>query len=236
MFVTKTPILIAATLLSTFALSADDVPSVKGIFLSPQHPTTLGARFHIVLEKPNGGKVNVPSSYEFHSGDRFWLEVEARTSSFVYVINRTLSGTTGKALEVVRDEDASRTPPPSEQPHLVFGPEKVEPGKFRQVPKSVAMAFDNVTGIEKLYVVLSPTRIPELDQNFGPEGSLSGPDKGANALKNLDKAMAGWSKQTKQAIPVATKGVVLDEPDGYSVQDKPGVPLIAEITLTHSAR
>lgn len=230
----KTLILTMVSAVTMMAAPADDLKTLKGIYVDrEQHPTTLGARFHIQLQRADGKKVNVPASYEFHTGDHFWLQVEVRTVVYVYVINRTITGA-DKALEVVRDEDGNRVPPPSEMPHLVFGPEKVEPGKFRSVPKTAAMAFDATPGIEKLYVILSPQRIPELEQDFGPQGNVNTRDTDASALHNLDKSMAAWSNNAKQAVPMAAKGVVLDDPDGYSVQQNPGEPILAEITLRHT--
>jgi hypothetical protein len=231
MIKTKTLLFTLFPMISLIASAADNVAAVKGVYVDrAEHPTTLGVRFHIQLDR-DGKRVQVPATYEFHTGDHFWLQVETRTGAFVYVINRTIGS--DKALEVVRDEDANRTPPPAEMPHLVFGPERVEPGKFRSVPKTSAMMFDAKPGIEKLYVIVSPERIPELEQDFTPQGDVSR-DSNATALRKLDKSLAGWAKNSRQAIPQSSKGVVLDDPDGYAVQQNPIGPIIAEISLQHS--
>ncbi len=79
------------------------------------------------------------------------------------------------------------------------------PASSAQVPGSSAMTFDFATGVEKLIVVLSPSRVPELERDFGPQGAMAGGDSNASALQNLDKSLVKWSRSSRQAIPVGER-------------------------------
>jgi hypothetical protein len=218
---------------------------VKGIYIDRgAQPARVGSKFHILREGPDHKRSKVAVTTEFHSGDRIWLDLEVRTATYVYVINRTLAGSSDKGIEIVRDEDRQvERVSQTDQPSLVFA-QRIEPGKSRVVPSEpAAMKFDNTAGIEKLYVILSETEIPELTAGFDQAGQMrqnkanknGKNDTNASALQSLDTKLAKWKKNADVAIPQqGTKAIVLDN-NGYAVERNHGEPMMIELTLRHSA-
>jgi hypothetical protein len=225
---------LAAVLIGGTAVAADEhMTTVKGIYLDREHqPNVNGMRFDILLEQPDGAKVEVPVTYEFRTGDRFWLRMDVRRPVYVYVLNRTLTG--DKGIAVVREEDMQRRPPEAEAPHLVFGPERLSRGVNKMAPKTAAMRFDQTPGIEKLYVIVSPKRL-KVEQFFGPDGRMIIDDAHRDSLPNLDQNLNEWSGNADMAVPDkdGAKGVYQDN-NGYCVSRKPDQALMFEITLRHN--
>src|SRR4051812_29490177 len=103
---------------------------IKGIWLDPnQHPQATGARYRILLERGGMRHGPVSVSTEFYTDDRLWLELQTRNSAVVYVINRTLPSRES-ASALLPDVNS-----PQSLPHLVFGPERINPDRFVPVPK-----------------------------------------------------------------------------------------------------
>jgi hypothetical protein len=231
----------AAGLLSTTlfvvspGLAADEsLRAVKGLYLDREHhPALNGMRFDIELERPEGGSVEVPVTYEFHSGQRIWLRMDMRNTAYVYVLNRTLNNG-DKGIAAIRDEDIQRPPVAADAPRLVFGPEKISRGAARRAPKSSALRFDLNPGIEKLYVILSPKPL-HLESLFGPEGRMLVDDGHRDSLRNLDNDLSTWAGNSEYAAPdkEGAKGIAQDN-YGYCVERRPNEALMFEITLAHS--
>ena len=205
-----------------------DLLRLKGVWAdATSSPVVTAARYHILLEQSGGERVRVPANREFRSGERFWLDLEVRNPAFVYVINRTLTGPRSSV-------GTNSSPSPVEyNRHLVFGPERIEPGRLVTVPKLPrAMRLDEVTGVEKLYVILSRTRIQELEQNFDSKGAPLATSDAAS--RSLDCLFAAWAANTDSALPEPNaKGAVLDI-DGYSLSRRNDRPLVVELTLAHT--
>lgn len=226
--------LTAALIAGTALAAADKFSEVKEIFLDREHhPTAIGMRYDIELERPDGSRMEVPVTYDFHSGDRIRLRVDVRSPAYVYVLNRTLNGP-DRGISLVRDEDAQKPPAMSETPRLVFGPERLIPGATRIAPKSAAMRFDENTGIEKLYVVVSAKPLP-LENMFDREGHLLFDRARRDSIGNLNRDLAAWSGNAKSAVPDkdGAKGLSQDN-NGYCVERRPNEPLMQEISLRHS--
>ena len=234
-FVMKTAL--AGALLASIAGAEGqkDLPAVKGIYLDREHhPTMNGMRFDIVLQQPDGSKAEVPVTFDFHTGDRFWLRMDMRNSAYVYVLNRTLPGG-DKGIEAVRIDDQQRAPEPAQMPHLVFGPEKLNHGAARLAPKgkNMAMRFDRETGVEKLYVIVSPKPL-QLEAFFGADGKMAVDATHHDAMQQLDQRLSEWNGNAQYAYPdkEGAKGIYQDN-YGYCVERQPDRPFMFEITLNH---
>jgi hypothetical protein len=226
--------LIGALLTAAGMAEENRLPAVKGLYLDRAHNAGAnGMRFDIELERPDGRRVEVPVTYEFHSGDRIWLRMDVRNHAYVYVLNRTLNGD-DKGIATLRDEDQRRPPSPAELPRLVFGPEKLNRGTARLAPKTGALRFDNNPGIEKLYVILSPKPL-QLDVTFDPEGRVLSDDSHRDAVENLDRRMAEWASNADVAVPDKNGAKGLDHDNyGYCVERRPNEVLMLELTVNHS--
>lgn len=112
----------------------------------------LGLRYGILKRMKNGAGVEVDPDSVFHSGDRIRLSVEANDKSYLYVILRGSSGNWSLLF-------------PS--PHILGGRREVDRGARHEVPlvSSDWLVFDEQSGVEKLFVVLSRTAEPALE-NF----------------------------------------------------------------------
>jgi hypothetical protein len=200
-------------------LLAGETERVKGIWNDvARYPATIGLKFHVLIERPDGSREQAPANEEFHSGDRLWLQMEARTPSVVYVLNNTQTG----------------DGPLSTIEHLVFGPEHVMSNRLVTVPRlPKAMRLDNVVGIEKLLIVVAQMPRRELEAAFDENGLLrtGRAGDGTNSLSNL---LRSWEANADCAFPAAgAKGAFLD-PDGYSVGHKDNIPIVVRIELAHS--
>jgi hypothetical protein len=221
------------------------VEVVRGLYMDrAKNPDAAGARYHILLEGKDGNKTEVPPTHNFKTGDRFWLQLEVRKPVYVYVLNRTVTAA-GKGLVMDRPGNPgsggakppsgpakpanAATKPPVQLPplHLVFGPEKVDAGAFKMLPGRLALKFNQQPGLEKLYIVLSDNRIPELDRGFGSKGEVSGNPE------TLDKELVTWADNAELAVPEAnSKGLAIDS-NAYAMQRKRGQPVMLELSLEH---
>ncbi len=213
----------------SISLAADDFDGVRGLYLSTDHPTILGMRFDIVWEGADGFRNEVPVSHNFHSGERFWLQMDVRTRSWVYVVNRTISGDE-KGIILIREADRTKRPAASERPRLVLGAQALVPGAKRLFPDTgKALAFDDQTGTETLYVILSdhPLGLEHLFDHSGLAHEAH--------LGELDDKLLSWSRNATVAVPVeGAKGFALTDTNAYCVQKRPNEPVMIEITLRHS--
>jgi hypothetical protein len=108
----------------------------------------LGLRY--TVQKTDGERnTDVPADTEFHSGDHIQLNLEVNDTGFLYVIAK---GSTEKWRALL---------PSSE---IENGDNSVQRGHVYTVPpgKSV-ITFDDTTGKEHLFVILSRQRVQEID-------------------------------------------------------------------------
>lgn len=212
-------------LMTAFAAGEDRQPlNAKAIYLNRErYPAEIGGRYHILLESPEGGQMEVPTSREFHSGERFWLRMEVRNPAFVYVLNRTRSSYRGARISPAYAD---------ETPRLVFGPQGIERAGLHVIPNGAAMRFDENTGIEALYVVLSKTQLFEIENAFDHTGLFTnGSDSGA--LISFEQQLASWLMNAASNSPATRpKGVVADI-NSYVVARSSGQPIGFEVQLRH---
>jgi hypothetical protein len=132
----------------------------------PQGPRpALGLRYTI-LKKAGDQPVEVGSGTVFHAGDRIRLAVEANDGGYLYVVNQGSSGT-WKLLF------------PS--PEIKDGDNHIQKRVRYEIPSGYTFTFDEQSGEEKLFIVLSRQPEPDLE---GLIYSLSNPAGGNPAGGN----------------------------------------------------
>lgn len=137
--------------------SSQPVPVMNAAY-RPQGPRpALGLRYTI-LKKSGDQPVEVGASTVFHAGDRIRLAVEANDDGYLYVVNQGSSGT-WKLLF------------PS--PEIKDGDNRIQKRVRYEIPSGYTFTFDEQSGEEKLFIVLSRQPEPDLERliySLGNEG------------------------------------------------------------------
>jgi hypothetical protein len=110
------------------------------------HPA-LGLRY-TMLKKTGDEAVEVDAEAVFHAGDRIRIAVEPNDEGYLYVVNQGSSGT-WKLLF------------PS--PEIKNGDNHVQKRVRYEIPAGYTFTFDEQTGAEKLFIVLSRQPEPDLE-------------------------------------------------------------------------
>lgn len=179
----------------------------------------------------------VATDYEFKSGDGFELELETNQRSYVYVVNRTLSGDPGslgsKGIERIRDDD--RRDRPRTPAYKLLYPMKTDPkvAEANKPFKLTGFRMDEKPGVEKMFIVVSakPLDISRYFDVNGDQRTGRGPrnDSDGDVLDQLNKDLADWSQNAESALP---KGIERD-PEGYGVVRDTTKPGVVELSLLH---
>ena len=161
----------AAVVLSVAAgaLLAANQAGAKGIYVDNRE---TGVRFDVMLLRGAERRL-VPTSYEFVSGDKMLFQFALNRDACVYVLTRTIPGdgaaadrfAGSKGIEILRGDDLKAEQPTGEY-RLLFPLKKtglqnrLTAGVVHIVPGNGArFTMDQQPGIEKLYIVLSPTPV-----------------------------------------------------------------------------
>jgi hypothetical protein len=220
------------------AAGTQDEASIKGVYREGKR---TGVKVS-VFAADAGKRRRVSTDYEFKSGDGFELELETNQKSYIYVVNRTLSGDPGtlnsKGIERIRDEDR-RDRPRTTQYKLLY-PMKNDP-KVADANKPFKLAgfrMDDKPGVEKMFIVVSAKPI-DISRYFDVNGDQrtggGGRDRGRrddtdnDVLDQLNKDLADWSQNADSALP---KGIERD-PEGYGVVRDTGKPGVVQLSLLH---
>jgi hypothetical protein len=234
-------ILAAAFATTTIAADQKSVGAVKGMYLDrSQRPEANGLTFEVELERADGSRMTVPTSYEFHTGDRIRLQVQTRKGGYLYALNRTVQGA-DKGMDLVAQDDQQRPPDAAHAYTLLLGPVKVKSPGTQLVPdQKQAIRFDEKTGIEKLFVIVSDKPLDLLngfDVATGQMRPRSGGKLTAEDFAALDRILTAAISNCDCAIPPAPepgKGLKLEDAHGYGVERQSGIPVGVEISLRHS--
>ena len=111
---------------------------------SPAASVPLGLKYTILK-----GSTQVPVDTVFHAGDRIQLSVETNGQGYLYIINRGSSGT---------------WKPLFPSPEVEDGNNRVEGFHSYVLPPKSRLIFDEQTGTERLFVVLSREPEPNLEK------------------------------------------------------------------------
>lgn len=125
----------------------------------------LGLRYSVLKRDASNKFVEVDQDATFHSGDRIRLKVDTNSPGFLYVVMQGSSGN-WRLLFPSADVDG--------------GNNRIEKGESQQIPSGDKgqFAFDDQSGTEKLFLVLS--RKPETDLDkliYAINGTSTQPDR-----------------------------------------------------------
>jgi hypothetical protein len=111
----------------------------------------LGMRYSVKKRDASGKFQEVDADSTFRSGDRIRLGVDSNTSGYLYVVMRGSSGN-WRLLFPASDVDS--------------GNNRIEKGTSQQIPAGATgqFVFDDQSGTEKLFLVLSRRPEPDLDK------------------------------------------------------------------------
>jgi len=188
----------------------------------PPAQQQAGVRFWVELFPRMGGQPQtVSADYIFHSGDRTRYRVATNLNCCIYVAHE---GSTGERYLLYPSSQAGL------DNQATAYQDKVMPST------NGFFTFDPNPGDERIVVVISPTRIPELDgvvRGASSRGLLT-PDENQTFSRFLQK-------ETGQSTGGATRNIVYEpvnsgpQTGSYYSQQQPGFnkPIVINVTLKH---
>jgi hypothetical protein len=123
------------------------VPALAKTDPAPQGPP-LGLKYTI-LKKTGDNMVEVPADTVFRAGDRIQVSVQTNLPGYLYIVSQGSSGTWKPMFPSAEVDD---------------GNNRVEAFRTYLLPPQSRMLFDQQTGTEKLFVVLSREPEPSLEK------------------------------------------------------------------------
>ena len=231
----------ASLLLATLILSpaaagpaSGGEPSLtaKGIYHDVDRYQRSGLKFRIVMDDGDR-KRYVPTTYPFHTGDRFTFRFEINRDTHVYVINRTRTRSTAVVTAGYRAKGVEHRTRLGE-PRLLFptaragSDNRLASRRAHTVPSQGYFMMDDQSGIEKLYVVISDRRLDFSDVFAADTGELRRGARSRTAA--LQARLDGW--KANALVQLVPKGIV-HEVDGYGASVNASRPAVIEIDLKH---
>jgi hypothetical protein len=133
----------------------------------------LGVRYSVMKRDSSGKFLEVDQDATFHSGDRIRLKVDTNSPGYLYVVMQGSSGNWRLLFPSAEVEG---------------GNNRIEKGESQQIPPGDKgqFVFDDQSGTEKLFLVLS--RKPETDLDkliYSINGTASQPDRRLIAGANI---------------------------------------------------
>jgi hypothetical protein len=108
----------------------------------------LGIRFALLKVADNGELSEVLPETVFHSGDKVKVSLMANQSGYVYIIQKGSSGNWKPLFPAQTDQPESN---------------RVEAGRLYEVPPGKSFQFNQQTGSERLFILLSRQPVSDLD-------------------------------------------------------------------------
>ena len=115
---------------------------------APSAGPALGLKYSI-LKKEGDNMVEVAPDTVFHAGDRIQFNVQSNTPGYLYIISQGSSGT---------------WKPMFPSPDVENGDNRVDGWRGYTMPPGSRIVFDEQTGIEKVFIVLSREPEPDLEK------------------------------------------------------------------------
>jgi hypothetical protein len=138
---------------TTHPKSAVELVSANGYGAAPHlvraSESRLGLRYSVLLRGPDGQYSEVAPGTIFHSGDHIRLSLMANEPGYLYVISQGSSGNWSPLF-----------------PRAGSAAERIAAGTVQQIPAKQSFLFNDQTGEEKLFVILSRSPIADLDQKI----------------------------------------------------------------------
>lgn len=162
--------------------------------------TPLGLRYS-VLQKQDGPSDEVDRDTIFHAKDSVRISVESSGDAFLYLVNQGSSGNWKVLFPAAEIHD---------------GDNHVLKGKKYEIPKGYAFAFDEQTGDEKLFIVLSRRVVPNLEKliyEVAPKGSKTASKPGASdsAPKTLMASAAVNNSTVSDLEAVYSRDLIIEK-------------------------
>jgi hypothetical protein len=157
---------------------------------SPPAPA-LGLKYTITKLVENQ-PVEVAPNTVFHAGDRIRFSVEPNGPGYLYIVRQGSSGTWEPVFPAPEIADSSN---------------RVEGWRTYTMPPKSRLVFDQQTGTEKIFIVLSRNELPDLEQLMyslkngvkpasAPEAQPKAPAKTLVADLRIDDATVGRLRNT----------------------------------------
>ncbi len=162
----------------------------------------LGLRYSVKKRDASGRFIEVDQDSTFRSGDRIRLTVDSNTSGYLYVVMQGSSGNWGLMFPSV-DVDG--------------GNNRIEKGVSTQIPPGDKgqFLFDDQSGTEKLFLVLS--RRPEADLDKLIYSITGGAAEGDRKL--VASARIGGDVVSRLRDEVKSRDLVFEKVDETSMND-----------------
>lgn len=148
---------------------------------SPPAPA-LGLRY-TVLKLVDNQPLEVAADTVFHAGDRIRFSVEPNGPGYLYIVRQGSSGT---------------WEPVFPSPEIADSSNRVDGWRTYMMPPKSRLVFDQQTGTEKIFIVLSRTEVPDLEQLM-------------YSLKNGVKPAAAPETQPKPPVRTLVAGLTIDD-------------------------
>jgi hypothetical protein len=165
----------------------------------------LGLRYSVMKRLNSGKFAEVDSDSTFRSGDRIRLHVDANTTGYLYVVMQGSSGN-WRLLFPSADVDG--------------GNNRIVRGSSQQIPAGDTgqFVFDDQSGTEKLFLVLSRKPEEDLDKLIY---SITGASAAADRTL-MAKASVGNDVVNRLREEVKSRDLVFEKVDEMSVQQTSG--------------
>jgi hypothetical protein len=165
----------------------------------------LGLRYSVLKRDGAGKFVEVDPDATFRSGDRIRINVDTNTPGYLYVV---MQGSSGNWRLLFPSTDVEG------------GNNRIEKGAMQQIPSGDRgqFLFDEQSGTEKLFLVLSRKPEPDLDKLiYSITGGGSSGDK-----KLMAKATVGDDVVNRLREEVKSRDLVFEKIDEMSMQQNGG--------------
>ncbi|MGC4055071.1 MAG: DUF4384 domain-containing protein [Paludibaculum sp.] len=125
------------------------LPGGGSLVMASTSSVPLGLRYSILKYSGDDDYVEVDPEHTFHSGDKIRLRVQVNDPGYLYVVMQGTSGTWRVMFPA---------------PEIDSGSNRVVPNRQYDVPGRTRVVFDEQSGTEKLFVILSRQPLKEMDQ------------------------------------------------------------------------
>jgi hypothetical protein len=176
---------------------------------TPVANVPLGLRYSVLKRDGAGKFVEVDSDATFRSGDRIRLNVDTNTPGYLYVV---MQGSSGNWRLLFPSNDVEG------------GNNRIEKGATQQIPSGDKgqFLFDEQSGTEKLFLVLSRKPEPDLDKLiYSITGGGSSPGS-TQDKKLMAKATVGDDVVNRLREEVKSRDLVFEKIDEISIQQNGG--------------
>lgn len=183
------------------AEGASVIPVSTAVNPGPSSPAApaLGLKYTI-LKQVDNQPVEVAPATVFHAGDRIRFSVEPNGPGYLYIVRQGSSGTWEPVFPSSEIADSSN---------------RVEGWQAYMMPPKSRLVFDQQTGTEKIFIVLSRVEVPDLERLM-------------YSLKTGAKPAAAPQAQPVQQAKTLVAGLTIDDATVGRLRDTYARDLIIE--------